>query len=133
MNMGPAGFVKQPGNEVFVVVQDRPADRTYPGPVPFQAIGAACNIHKPVRFPHGGKGRRFYPLTVQKPDRANRTGPGRPGFTLKSVIILFFSDPLRKKSRNSRTEKKAVPKPEQNQSDNDKAYNLKIRIHTFHP
>jgi hypothetical protein len=111
MNMGPTGFFKQPGNEVFIVVQNRPADRAYPGPIPFQAIRAARNIHKTIRFAHSGKGGRFYPLTVQKPDGTNRAGSGRPGIALK-VLIFFFQVPIGEKSLNSRPEKKIVSKPE---------------------
>jgi hypothetical protein len=128
MDMGPAGFIKQPGDKIFIKLENSPTDRTNPGPVSLKAIGTTGDIHKPVCLSHGGKGRGFYPLPPQKPDRTNRTGSGRSGFALK-LLGLFFPSRPGGKSSPPRTKKERIPKPKENHPDKHKTHNLKIRIH----
>jgi hypothetical protein len=48
MDMGSAGPFKHAGNQDFVMMQQRPADRAAPVPSPVKAIQTAPDIHHPV-------------------------------------------------------------------------------------
>jgi hypothetical protein len=51
MDMGTAGFVKEPGKKDLVLGKFRPADRANPGPVSLEAINTAGDVHHPVISP----------------------------------------------------------------------------------
>jgi hypothetical protein len=116
--MGPSGLIKEPGDKVFIVVEHRPANRADPGPVPFQAIIASGNIHEPVGLSYSGKRRGFNPFSLRKPDRTDRTSPGRPGLPLYIVLFIFFTRSGRMSPANMKKER--VPKIKENHPGNNK-------------
>jgi hypothetical protein len=133
MDMGTAGFFKHPGNEDFMLLQDMSADRTGPFPVPFQAVGAARDMHKPVGMAHGGKSRRFNPFSAFKPGGTNRACPGSSGKPLSPGVLFpfpgFGSAPPSGAVQNA--EKQAVTEPEEQSPNNDTYQRLKKRSHTL--
>jgi hypothetical protein len=117
--MGAAGLVEKPGDEGFTGIEAVPANRAYPLTPAVQTVGAALYVHKPVGLAHGGEGRGFYPFPVNKPDGADRTGPGHPGFALQVLVCAPFA-PAGTRAFGPEAEKEAVPKVEQARADNGK-------------
>jgi hypothetical protein len=125
VNMGSAWLVEKPGDEGFIVVEAVPANRANPGTLAVQAVRAAVNVHKPVGLAHSGKGRGFDPFPMNKPDGANRTGPGHPGFAFQIVVFASFPQ-AGSAAPGSWRKKEAVSKVEKARADNDKNQHLKI-------
>jgi hypothetical protein len=129
--MGTAGFFKHPGNQEFPGFKGDPADRTGPGPIPFKAIGASGDMHKPVRLSHGRKGGGFYPFSPLKQGGTDRTGPGRSGDSLLKGILALFPVPGIPKAAPAGGKKKAVAKPKKQDADEDKYQHLNKRTHIY--
>jgi hypothetical protein len=125
MDVGAAGLVEKPGNEGLVVIEGLPADRANPPAFAVQTVGTSVNVHEPVGLAHCGEGGGFYPLAVDKPDGANRAGPGHPGFAFQVVVFVLFA-PAETKAFVSKAEKQAVPKVEKARADSGKTQNLNI-------
>jgi hypothetical protein len=118
MYVGPSRLIKKPRDKVFIVVEHRPANRTDPEPIPFQAIIASGNIHEPVGFSYGGKCRGFDPFSMEKPDRTDRASPGRPGLSLYIGLFVFY---IRSGSMSlANMEKECISKIKENHPGNNK-------------
>jgi hypothetical protein len=62
---------------------------------------------------------------MDKPDGANRTGPGHPGFALQIAVSVLFA-PAKSTETGPGAEQEAIAKVEKARSDNDKNQDLNI-------
>jgi hypothetical protein len=127
--MGPAGLFKHPGDEEFGGFKGGSADRAGPGPVPFKTIGTPGDMHKPVYLSHGRKSGRLYPFSPFKPGGTNRAGPGRAGNPLPQGAPFSFPVPDIMGISLAHGKKKAVSKPEEQYSDENKYQALNKGTH----
>lgn len=129
--MGPAGLFKHPGNKKFPGFENRPADRTGSGPIPLETIGASADMHKPVHLSHGREGGRLYPFSPFKQGGTDRAGPGRPGNPLPQGAPALFPVPGIVGVYPAGGKKKAVSKPEEQYSDENKYQSLNKSTHAY--
>jgi hypothetical protein len=130
MNMGsPAGPFKNTGDEDFIIVKARSADRADTRAAAFEAVYAAPQMHKPVLPVERRKSRRFYQLPVVKYGGTNGTGLGRSGkgfaFWLPQTGTFSFFGKCDTGSA-AKGEKQGIAEPEEGHSYNNQNQYFKI-------